>query len=189
LPNIKKALFLRFIHPLQTTMMEKGDLTYRLNACAMRVSTTLGIGNMEYVYCRALAIELNLAGIAFQREVWLPIHYKNLRIAYRRVDFLCEGKVTIEVKAKSQLTDVDFVQAINTLQQLNIPAGLLYNFGTIQLQFKHLFNNRFQPDALTQPITPEMVGEPSDDLFELRNYIPAWVLHKMQYDKRKGKKV
>jgi GxxExxY protein len=168
-------------------MMEKGDLTYRLNACAMRVSTTLGIGNMEYVYCRALAVEFRTAGINFQREVWLPIHYNRLIIAYRRVDFLCEGKVTIEVKAKSLLTDIDFVQAINTLQQINIPSGLLYNFGTVQLQFKHLFNNRFQPDQVALPITSEMVGEPSDDLFELRNYIPAWVIHKMQYDRRKNK--
>jgi GxxExxY protein len=169
-------------------MLEKGNLTYQLNACAMQVSNTLGIGNMEYVYCRALAMELNLLGIAFQREVWLPIHYRNLIIAHRRVDFLCENQVTIEVKAKSQLNNIDFAQALNTLKQINIPSGLLYNFGTAKLEFKLLFNNAYQPNKVFQAATPEMVGEPSDDLFELRNYLPAWVIHKMQHDKRKQKK-
>ncbi len=169
--------------------MEKGDLTYRINGCAMTVHKKMNRGCPEYVYCRALAIELGRANILFQREVWLPIYYDNYKIATRRVDFLCENEVTIEVKAKTTLTNDHMSQALNTLEQLNIKCGLLLNFGAPALEFKHLFNNKYEPDKEATDITPEQVGEPSNELWELRNYLPDWVLHKMQFDKQKKKAV
>lgn len=165
--------------------MQEGDLTYLINGCAMTVHKKLGRGFMEYIYCRALAIELRRANIPFQREVWLPIYYDNYKIGARRVDFLCDEQVTIEVKAKSELEDRDFAQALNTLGRLNIPQGLLLNFGAKSLEFRHLFNVNYEKEKKIEPLTPEMVGEPSDDLYELRDYIPSWVIHKMQIDKRK----
>ena len=166
--------------------MEKGDLTYRINGCAMEVNKKLGMGCREYVYCRALAIELGYANIQFEREVWLPIHYDNFKIAARRVDFFCERQVTVEVKAKSELTNEDMAQALNTLEQVNVKNGLLLNFGSRVLQFKHLFNNKYDPNKIFEDITPKLVGEPSNELFELRDYIPKWLIHKMQYDKQKS---
>jgi GxxExxY protein len=168
--------------------MEKGDLTYRINGCAMAVQTKLNRGCREYVYCRALAIELGRANILFEREVWLPIYYENYKIAARRVDFLCDKQVTIEVKAKSQLTNDDMSQALNTLEQLNIKKGLLLNFGAPVLEYKHLFNNKYELDKESLEISPELVGEPSNDLWELRNYLPEWVIHKMQHDRLKKNK-
>ena len=165
--------------------MKEGDLTYRVNRCAMTVHQKLGRGFLEYVYCRALAIELRRAGIAFEREVWLPIYYDNYKIAARRVDFLCEKQVTIELKAKSTLDESDMAQALNTLGQLNIKEGLLHNFGAKSLEFKHLFNKRYEHAKVAEDITPELVGEPSDNLWQLRDYVPAWVIHKMQLDKQK----
>jgi GxxExxY protein len=167
--------------------MEKDDLTFRINGCAMTAHRKLGRGFREYVYCRALAIELGRANILFEREVWLPIYYDNFNIAARRVDFLCERLVTIEVKAKSQLTNEDMSQAINTLERLNIKSGLLFNFGSAALEFHHLFNNKYDPNKISEDITHELVGEPSNELWELRNYIPDWVINKMQYDKYKKK--
>ena len=168
--------------------MEKGDLTYRINGCAMTVHKKLKPGCMEYVYCRALAIELRHAGIAFEREVWLPIYYDNYKLAARRVDFLCENHLTIEVKTKTAIENKDFTQAMNTLERLNTKEGLLYNFGSPTLEFQHLFNQKYEPNKITEELTPEMVGEPSDDLFELRDFVPAWVIHKMQLDKQKKKR-
>jgi GxxExxY protein len=165
--------------------MEKGDLTYRINGCAMTVHRKLGRGFMEYIYCRALAIELTRQGIAFQREVWLPIYYDQYKIGARRVDFLCENGITIEVKAKNDILETEFSQALNTLNCLNIKEGLLINFGAKSLEYKHLFNKEYQPDKLSEDITPELVGEPSDNLWQLRDYVPAWVIHKMQLDKQK----
>jgi hypothetical protein len=74
---------------------------------------------------------------------------------------------------------------LNTLEQLNIKCGLLLNFGANALEFKHLFNNKYEPHKEAIDITPDQVGEPSNELWELRNYLPDWVLHKMQFDKQK----
>jgi GxxExxY protein len=167
--------------------MEKNDLTYRINGCAMTAHRKLGRGFREYVYCRALAIELGYENILFEREVWMPIYYDNYKIAARRVDFLCQKLVTVEVKAKSQLTNEDMSQAINTLERLNVKSGLLLNFGSLALEYHHLFNNKYNPNMISKEITPELVGEPSNELWELRNYIPDWVINKMQYDKLKKK--
>ena len=167
--------------------MEKGDLTYRINGCAMIVHRKLGRGFMEYIYCRALAIELRRAGIAFQREVWLPIYYDQYKIGARRIDFLIEGHITVEIKAKTELEEKDFAQALNTLSRLNIETGLLINFGGKSLEHKHLFNMGYEKDKQSEDVTPEFVGEPDNDLFQLRNYMPEWVIHKMQLDKLKKK--
>ena len=168
-------------------IMEKGDLTYRINGCAMSVHNKLHRGFMEYVYCRALAIELRRAGIQFEREVWLPIHFDKYRIAYRRCDFLCEGGVVIEAKAKKNLNNDDLSQAINTIECLNKSNGLLINFGAEKLEFKHIFNNKVKPESDFEDITPEMVGEVGDDIFTARHYLPEWLIQKMQQDRLKGK--
>ncbi len=167
--------------------MEKGDLTYRIIGCAITVHNKLKRGFREYVYCRALAIELGREQIAFEREVWLPIHYDNYKIAARRCDFLCNQAVILEIKAKSELSNEDIVQAINTVERLNIRNGLLINFGGESLQYRHIFNNKFIPNLQVEDITPEMVGEANNDLFESRQYLPPWLVEKMQHDKLKQK--
>lgn len=164
--------------------MENADLTYRIIGCAMTVHRKLKRGFMEYVYCRALAIEFKKAGISFEREVWLPIHYDNLRIALRRCDFYCAEQVIVEVKAKSEYSNADIVQTINTLEQLNVSVGLLINFGADSLQYKRLINNHIRPESDFQDVTAEMVGEGNDDLFESRHYLPDWVVEKMQREQR-----
>lgn len=153
----------------------------------MTVHNKLKRGFMEYVYCRALAIELRREGIPFEREVWLPIYYDNLKIAYRRCDFFCQQAVVVELKAKDELSNEDIVQAINTLERVNVKDGLLINFGAESLQYRHIFNNKFRAECTFENITPEMVGETDEDLFESRHYLPAWLVEKMQRDKWRKK--
>lgn len=168
--------------------MQKGDLTYRIIGCAMTVHTKLRRGFMESVYCRAMAIELKREGIAFEREVWLPIHYDNYRIAFRRCDFYCPEGVMVEIKAKEDLTNRDLVQAINTLECLNVNTGLLINFGADSLQYKHIFNNKIRSDEDFVDVTPDLVGEGDQDTFDSRHYLPGWLVEKMQRDKLKQAK-
>lgn len=167
--------------------MEKGDLTYRIIGCAMTVHRELGMGFREFVYCRALAIELRDAGISFEREVWLPIHYKNYRIGHRRADFYVEEQVIVECKAKLKLAGEDFTQAINTTSRLNIRDDLLLNFGSRSLEYKHVFNTAVKPATAFTDATPALVGETGEDLFDARHYLPDWLLEKMQRDRLKGK--
>jgi len=116
------------------------DLTRRIIGCAMEVHKFLGNGFQEVIYQRALAIELKIAGLAFEREREMPIFYHGQNIGKRRVDFFVEEKVLVELKAVIALEDVHLAQGKNYLESFGIDTGLLINFGARSLEFKRLFH-------------------------------------------------
>ena len=87
---------------------------------------------------------MRLAGITFNREFEMPIFYREEQIGTRRVDFLVEGIISVELKAITKLEDVHFAQAINYLEAYNLEIGLLINFGEISLNFKRLTNKKYR---------------------------------------------
>ena len=117
----------------------------------MTVHTELGNGFQEVIYQRALKIEMAEQGIAFSREYEMPVYYKNRQIGTRRVDFLVEGVVAVELKAIIQLEDVHLAQAINYLEAYDLEVGLLINFGAKSLQFKRLSNKSFKQKKQGNP--------------------------------------
>ena len=120
------------------------ELTSKIIGFAMTVHKILGNGFQEVVYQRALAIEMRLAGISFQREFEMPIFYREEQIATRRVDFFVEGIISVELKAIASFESTDFTQAINYLEAYNLEIGLLINFGEPSLKFKRLTNKKFK---------------------------------------------
>lgn len=120
------------------------ELTSKIIGCAMTVHRALGNGFQEVIYQRALEIEMADNGIGFSREHEMPIYYKNEQIGTRRVDFLVEGGVSLELKAITRLEDVHFAQAINYLEAYDLEVGLLINFGAKSLEFKRLLNGKFK---------------------------------------------
>jgi GxxExxY protein len=118
------------------------ELTSKIIGCSMTVHKTLGNGFQEVIYQRALVIEMQSAGISFAREFEMPIFYKKQQIGTRRVDFLVEGVISVEIKAVTKLEDVHFAQAINYLEAYNLEIGLLINFGETSLNFKRLTNKK-----------------------------------------------
>jgi len=90
------------------------------------------------VYQRALSIELNLNKIVHVREMEMPLQYKGFKIGTRRVDFLVEDKIMVEIKAVKELEDIHLVQAINYLEAYGMDIGLLINFCNTSLQFKRV---------------------------------------------------
>ena len=125
------------------TNYKHSELTSKVIGCAMRVHSALGNGFQEVIYQRALQIEMSLANIPFSREFEMPIYYKNQHIGTRRVDFLVEGILSVELKAVSKVEDVHFAHAINYLEAYNLETGLLINFGERSLNFKRLNNKKF----------------------------------------------
>lgn len=115
-----------------------GDLTRRIIGCAMHVHSTLGNGFQEVIYQRALAIEMNLEGLNFEREKEMPIFYRGQNIGTRRVDFFVEKLVMVELKAIIKLEDVHLAQAMNYLEAYGMEIGLLINFGARSLEFKRV---------------------------------------------------
>ena len=118
-------------------------ITGKIINCAMQVHSELGNGFQEVVYQRALAKEMELQGLNFAREVAKAIFYKNTQVGTRRVDFMVENIISVEIKAVTQLEKVHFAQAINYLEVFHIEIGLLINFGANQLQKSRLENKKF----------------------------------------------
>jgi GxxExxY protein len=117
------------------------DITRKIIGAAMKVHSALGNGFQEVIYQRALAIEMTKQGIAFQREMEMPIFYDGQDIGTRRVDFFVEDKIMVELKAVTKLEDVHLAQAINYLEAYNMEIGLLLNFGAKSLEFHRLVNS------------------------------------------------
>mgnify|MGYP000604450117 CR=1 FL=1 len=120
------------------------ELTGLIIGCAMEVHTQLGNGFQEVIYQRALEIEFELNSIDASREHVMPIYYKHEHIGNRRVDFLINDTISVEIKARTKLEDVHLAQAINYLEAYDLEVGLLINFGAKSLQFKRLNNKKFK---------------------------------------------
>lgn len=127
------------------------ELTYKIIGCAMKVHNTLGNGFQEVIYQRCLAIEMENQGLNFVREQEMPIYYEGIEVGTRRVDFLVEDEVMVELKALVELEDVHLAQGLNYLAAYNLDKGLLINFGGRSLEVKRLFRKNKQytnPDNL-----------------------------------------
>ena len=118
------------------------EITEKIIGCAMKVHRIMKNGYPEIIYQRCLALELRELGLSFVQEADVPIHYENKIVGKRRVDFLIDNKITVEIKAVSDLTDAHLAQALNYLEANHLEIGLLINFGAKSLQFKRLINQQ-----------------------------------------------
>jgi len=122
--------------------MDVNEITHRIIGCAMRVHAILGNGFQEVIYQRALAIEMRLAGLSFEREKEMSIYYREELIGTRRVDFFVEECVMVELKAIEKILAINKNQAINYLEAYNVADGLLLNFGGLSLEFNRIYNKK-----------------------------------------------
>ncbi len=111
----------------------------------MEVHNVLGNGFQEVIYQRALDYEMELQGLGFAREFEMPVSYKQKLIGSRRVDFLVENRICVELKALIKLEPVHLAQAINYLEVFNLEIGLLINFGNTKLEFHRVQNKKYKP--------------------------------------------
>lgn len=102
----------------------------------MKVHSALGNGFQEVIYQRSLAIEMHDSGLNFARELEMPLFYKKTEVGTRRVDFLVEQKVLVELKAITEISPVHHAQIINYLNAYRLNLGLLINFGEKSLTYK-----------------------------------------------------
>jgi GxxExxY protein len=120
-------------------IIDRDPQTYAIIGAAMEIHRQLGHGFLEAVYQDAAVIEFPLHNISFQREVMLPVKYKNnLLPTYYRADFICFSDIIVEFKALSNLSSIEEAQVLNYLKATGIRRSLLINFGASSLQYKRL---------------------------------------------------
>jgi GxxExxY protein len=114
------------------------ELTGTIIGCAMTVHNALGKGFQEFIYQRCLAIEMNKHHLTFARELEMSIYYDGIKVGKRRVDFLVEDNVMVELKAVPEIQGAHISQTLNYLEAYKLQTGLFINFGASSLQFKRL---------------------------------------------------
>lgn len=129
---------------MENNIHPHSELTHQIIGAAMEVHNALKFGFREVYYQRALALEFKARNIGFEREVPVDIFYRNELIGNRRVDFMVEKLITVEIKAVPEIENRHLAQAIHYVELFDQDIGLLINFGSKSLQFKRLINkNKF----------------------------------------------
>lgn len=107
--------------------------SYKIVGAAFKVYNTLGAGFLEAVCQEALEIELQRQGIPYEREKELKIVYDGVELKQTyKADFVCYGKIIVELKAVSALDDAHRAQVYNYLHATGLKMGLLLNFGNAE---------------------------------------------------------
>jgi GxxExxY protein len=127
-------------------------LTELIIGAAIEVHRQTGPGLMESVYEECLCFELSQAGLAFQRQVHLPVSYKGVKLDCGfRMDLVVEGAVVLELKTVEQLLPIHSAQLLTYLKLSGMKVGLLLNFNEAVLKkgLKRLVNRFVDASALS----------------------------------------
>lgn len=111
--------------------MEINELTEKVIGCAIEVHRNLGPGLLESAYSQCLQYELESQRIYVEKEIRLPIIYKEIQIDHGyRIDLLVENRLVIELKTVEKFTDVHVAQILTYMKLGDYSTGLLINFNT-----------------------------------------------------------
>ena len=137
------------------------DLTGKIINAAIEVHTELGCGLKEDAYEAALAWELTQRGHKVLRQVPCPVVYKGNVFCQddehpKRIDLLVDDRIVVELKAVCTRHPVFAAQCRTYLRMLNLPAGLVLNFGFPSLRegIEHVSNPKATPSPLQNSKTP-----------------------------------
>jgi GxxExxY protein len=114
------------------------ELSATVIGAAMEVHKLLGPGFLESVYEHALAAELAIRQIPFQRQAQITVLYKQVQVGEYRADFIVDSKIILEIKATTALIPEHYAQALHYLNATGLRLALLFNYGTRSLQFKRI---------------------------------------------------
>lgn len=117
-------------------------ITEKIIGSAMKVHSKMGNGYREAIYQKCLEVEFKKAGLLFSRELEVNVFYEDVIVGKRRVDFLVEDVIAVELKAITELDQENLNQALNYLEAYRKEVGLLINFVSKKLQFKRLINSK-----------------------------------------------
>lgn len=123
-------------------------ISYKVIGLAIEVHRQLGPGLLESAYQECLFYEIKKAGLQVEKEITLPIIYKEIKLDQGyRIDLLVENKLVIELKTVENYTSVHFAQILTYLKLGNYPLGLFktYNSKILKNNIKRFINTT--PDS------------------------------------------
>jgi iron complex transport system substrate-binding protein len=125
-------------------MMELDEITGIIVDESMTIHKDLGPGLLESVYEAVLARALERRGLKVERQKSIRFEYEGMVFEEGfRADLLVEGRVIVEIKSLEKLAPVHGKQLLTYLRLMNLPVGLLINFGAATLKegLQRIVNN------------------------------------------------
>lgn len=116
------------------------EISYNIIGCAFDVYNTLGSGYHERYYQKALIEAFTKWGIVFLTEISFPLRYDGKTIGRKRLDFLVEGKVVVELKRGDAFSRSHIDQVLEYLRTQDLKLAILINFGSRGVTFKRIIN-------------------------------------------------
>lgn len=111
------------------------DITKEIIAAAMEVHSALGPGMLESAYEECLMFELQLRGLKAERQVPIPIIYKEVKLdCGYRLDILVNKSIVVELKVVDAINEVHEAQILTYLKFSGCKVGLLINFNVKSLK-------------------------------------------------------
>ncbi len=107
---------------------EVDAIAHAMIGIAMEVHRHLGPGYVESFYEEAVAEELSLRGMRFERQVPVEVFYKDRVIGVHRVDLIVEGVLVVELKAIALVGELQIAQVLSYLKTTELSLGLAINF-------------------------------------------------------------
>lgn len=132
-------------------MSDLDQITGTIIDAGLRIHVDLGPGLLESVYELILAKSLEKRGLFVERQKPIHFNYDGISIDEGfRVDLLVQGLVVVELKSVEKLATVHYKQLLTYLRLMNLPVGLLMNFGASTLKNGlHRIVNRLPRTAST----------------------------------------
>ena len=126
-------------------MRDVNRITGEIVDTAYRLHSRMGPGLMEGFYESVMAHALVKRGLNVEKQKPIPFEWEGIRIAeVCRLDLLVEGCVIAELKSVEKLHPVHHKQVLTYLRLMELPIGLLINFGEVSLKngVHRILNNR-----------------------------------------------
>jgi GxxExxY protein len=137
--------------------LEHRPLSEAIIGAAITVHRELGPGFLESVYENALSLELHARGIPMQRQLPVPVLYRDVEVGLHRLDLVVDARMVVELKAVKALDNVHFAVVRSYLNAIGLDHGLILNFAKTTLEIKRV-------GRLTRDSLPGFLGS-SRDLF------------------------
>ncbi len=120
--------------------LEHEELTGAIIAAAIAVHRELGPGFIESVYENALVLELRHRELPLNRQVSVPVLYREVEVGLHRLDLLVSDQIVVELKAVKHISDVHFAVVRSYLRAVGHKHGLILNFAKPKIEVKRVIS-------------------------------------------------
>ncbi len=114
------------------------DLSYKIVGIAMQVHRELGSGFLEKVYENAMMVLLRRESIRAVQQAPVKVSFQNEIVGEYFADILVDGKIVLELKSVTRITEAHRAQSLNYLKATGMKLAIVLNFGKESFEYERL---------------------------------------------------